>query len=76
MKKTIIIVLAVVSAFGLGFSVAKPHAARMTGISEYIAYEVSSLTEIEVENPMGEAVGSIHDFVIDSNEHIVFALLT
>ena len=75
MDKTIIIALAVVFVFGLGFAVAKSHAVQMMGKSGNTAYEVSSLLGREVENPMGIAVGSIHDFVIDSHGHVGFVIL-
>ena len=76
MNKKIIMALVAVFVVGFGFTVAISHAARMMGKSGYTTYEVSSLLGTEVENPIGEAVGSIHDFVIDSNGHIVFAILT
>jgi sporulation protein YlmC with PRC-barrel domain len=71
-----LIALAAVFVFGLGFAVAQSHAARMMGKGRYTAYEVRSLLGAEVENPIGEPVGSIQDFVIDSNGHIDFAVLT
>lgn len=76
MSKKIVIALAAVFVFGFGFAVAKSHATQMMGKSGYTAYEVSSLLGTEVENPIGVAVGSIHDFVIDSNGHIDFVILT
>jgi hypothetical protein len=39
-------------------------------------YEVSRLLGAEVENPLGEAVGTIQDFVFDSNGHIDFVILS
>ena len=76
MNTKIIIALAAVFVFGLGFAVAKSHAAQMMGKSGYTAYEVSNLIGAEVENPLGAPVGSIHDFVIDSNGHIDFVILS
>jgi len=40
------------------------------------AYEVSRFVGTEVENPLGEAVGTIQDFVFDSNGHIDFVILS
>ncbi len=46
------------------------------GKDEYTAYEVSSLIGSEVDNPMGVAVGSIHDFAVDSKGRVDFVILT
>jgi len=76
MSKKIVIALVAVFVFGFGFAMAKSHATQMTGKSGYTAYEVSGLIGAEVENPIGVVVGSIHDFVIDSNGRIDFVILT
>ena len=75
MNKRTMIALAVVFVFGFGFAAAHSYAARMMGRSGYRAYEVRSLIGAQVENPVGKVVGSIKDFEIDSNGHIVFAIL-
>ncbi len=75
MNKKLVIALAVVFVFGLGFVVVKSHATGTMEESGYTGYEVSSLIGREVENPVGVAVGSIHDFVIDSRGHVDFVIL-
>ena len=39
-------------------------------------YETSSLTGADVKNPAGEMLGTLHDFVIDREGRVVFAVLS
>jgi len=73
--KKVIIILFVALAFGFSFIVTQSYAARAMRESRNTAYVVTGLLGAEVENPMGVSVGSIHDFVIDSNGHIDFVIL-
>ena len=72
----IISVVALVLVFGLSF--ASAHAYTQGGMSKtwHTAYETNGLIGTRVENPLGETVGSIKDFVIDSNGHVDFVILT
>ncbi len=72
MKKVMTMILV---ALVVGFTVTLSHAARAIGEGRNTAYEVTGLLGAEVENPLGESVASIHDFVIDSSGHIDFVIL-
>ena len=72
----IISVVALVLVFGLGFAFANAYAEGGMSKSWHRAYETNGLIGTRVENPLGETVGSIKDFVIDSNGHVDFVILT
>ncbi len=72
----IISVVALTLVFGLGFSFANAYAEGGMSGSWHRAYETGGLIGIPVQNPLGETVGSIKDFVIDSNGHVDFVVLT
>ena len=60
----------------LGFVLAGADARSEISKSSYNAYETNGLIGTRVENPLGEVVGSIQDFVIDSNGHVEFVILS
>ena len=72
----IIIAAALVLVFGLGFVLANAYATGEMSKSSYKAYDTNGLIGTRVENPLGEVVGSIQDFVIDSNGHVEFVILS
>lgn len=67
--KTYLFVLPLIIIFVMGF-VADSSVAR-----EPIGYEVSKLLGSVVQNPQGEQLGTIKDFIVDSNGRIEFAIL-
>jgi sporulation protein YlmC with PRC-barrel domain len=72
----LIAVIALVLAFGLGTMFANAYTEGGMAKGWPRAYEVSRLLGTKVENPSGEAVGTIQDFVFDSNGHIDFMILS
>ncbi len=60
----------------LGYSVAHSCSTGAVASGGFTAYEVNNLVGTQVRNPAGEMLGTITDFVIDSNGRIVFAILT
>jgi sporulation protein YlmC with PRC-barrel domain len=76
MHRIIIAVALVLIIFGLGFVSANAYATENMSKSWHRAYETNGLIGTPVENPLGETVGSIEDFVIDSNGHVDFVILT
>ncbi len=74
--KTIIAALTMILVFGFGFMVANAYARSEMSKSPSRAYETNELIGIHVENPLGNVVGSIQDFVIDSNGHVEFVILS
>jgi len=72
----IIIAAALVLVFGLGFVLANAYATGEMSKSSYKAYDTNGLIGTRVENPLGEVVGSIQDFVIDSNGHVEFVIVS
>jgi sporulation protein YlmC with PRC-barrel domain len=65
-----------VLVLGFGFVFANAYARGEISKSSYNAYETNGLIGTQVENPLGEPVGSIQDFVIDSNGHVEFVILS
>jgi len=63
-------------AFGVGFVFTSAFAKSEMSKSSYKAYETKGLIGTRVENPLGDVVGSIQDFVIDSNGHVEFVILS
>lgn len=76
MERKIMIALLAVLVFGFGLAVTESHAARAVRENRYTAYKVTGLIGTQVENPLGDVVGSIQDFVIDSNGHVEFVILS
>jgi sporulation protein YlmC with PRC-barrel domain len=72
----IIAVIALVLTFGLGSVFANAYAGGGMAKGWPRTYEVSRLLGAELENPLGEAVGTIQDFVFDSHGHIDFVILS
>jgi hypothetical protein len=72
----IISVVALVLVFGVGIAFANAYAEGGMSKSWHRAYETNGLIGTRVENPLGETVGSIKNFVIDSNGHVDFVILT
>jgi sporulation protein YlmC with PRC-barrel domain len=72
----IVAVIAFVLVFGLGSAFANAYAGGGMEKGSNRAYEASRLLGTEVENPLGEAIGTIQDFLFDSNGHIDFVILS
>jgi len=74
MKKTAMVLLMTV-VFGLALA-ANSYAMGSTHKKDFMAnYDLSHLTGTEVTDSAGETLGSIHDFVIDHEGRVVFAVL-
>lgn len=73
--KKIILLVALVFVFGVGFTFANAYAEGGMSKSWHRAYETNGLIGTRVENPLGETVGSLKDFVIDSTGHVDFVIL-
>jgi sporulation protein YlmC with PRC-barrel domain len=73
MKERILIVL-LISFFGLGFVLANAYAAEPMSKSMK-TYEVSRLLSEYLENPEGGFLGRVTDFVVDSNGRVEFAIV-
>ncbi len=74
MKKWIMIAL--ISIFSLGFMVVNTYAAEPASKGWDAIYQISKLIGSELRNNQGEDLGSIRDFVMDSNGHVAFAILS
>lgn len=74
--RRIISIVALVLVFSLGIMFANAYAKGGMSGSWLRAYETNGLIGARVENPLGETVGSIKNFVIDSNGHVDFVILT
>ncbi len=73
MKEKLMMILLV---FVLTLGVATANAVAKEPISRTLPnYEVSKLLWSDVENPQGEYLGRVTDFVVDSNGRIEFAIL-
>ena len=72
----IITAVALVLVFGVGFAFSNAYAKGEMSKSPYRAYETDGLIGTPVQNPLGDVVGSIRDFVIDSNGHVEFVILS
>ena len=75
--RRIITAAALVLVSGLGFVLTNACAAT-DGVlrSSYEAYQTNELIGTRVENPLGEVVGTVQDFVIDSNGHVEFVIVS
>ena len=71
----IITAVAVILLFGFGFVFANAFAKGEMSKSPYHAYETNGLIGTQVENTLGDVVGSIQDFVIDSSDAVEFVIL-
>jgi len=73
MKEKVLMIL-LISVFGLGFVLANAYAAEPMSKS-IKTYEVSRLLSEYLENPEGGFLGRVTDFVVDSNGRIEFAIV-
>lgn len=62
--------------FGFGMILGNVYAGAQGSKSSYKAYDTNGLIGTRVENPLGEEVGSIQDFVIDSDGHVEFVIVS
>jgi sporulation protein YlmC with PRC-barrel domain len=74
--KRIITTLALILAFGFSFVFANAYAGGGMSKDRFRSFETSKLIGTEVDNPSGESVGTIRNFVLDSNGHIDFVILS
>jgi sporulation protein YlmC with PRC-barrel domain len=74
--KKIITMIALVLVFGFSFVSANAYAAGVMSKDRFRSFEANQLIGTEVDNPSGESVGTIKDFVLDSNGHIDFVILS
>jgi sporulation protein YlmC with PRC-barrel domain len=74
--KRIITITALVLAFGFGFVYANAYAGTGLSKGRFRSFETSKLIGTIVKDPTGESVGKIRDFVLDSNGHIDFVILS
>ncbi len=75
--RRIVTVAALALVLGLGFVLTYVYAA--TDVMSKSSYEASQTNELigtRVENPLGEVVGTVQDFVIDSNGHVEFVIVS
>jgi len=68
--------MVLVLVFGLGSVFVNAYAEGRMAKAWPRAYDVSRMLGTKVENPLGKAVGTIQDFVFDSNGHIDFVILS
>jgi sporulation protein YlmC with PRC-barrel domain len=71
----IITAVALVLIFGLGFAFTNAYAGDRMSQGWYRAYETKNLIGTPVENPLGEMVGSIQNFVVDPSGHVDFVIV-
>jgi len=74
--KRIITITALVLAFGLGFVFTHAYAREAISKDPFRSFETSKLIGTTVRDPSGEPAGTIQDFVVDSNGHIDFVILS
>ena len=74
--KRIITITVLVIAFGFGFVFTNAYAGGRMSKDRFRSFETSKLIGTMVKDPTGESVGTIRDFVLDSNGHIDFVILS
>ena len=75
--RRIITIASLALVLGLGFVLTHVYAATdVMSKSSYEAYQTNELIGTRVENPLGEVVGTVQDFVIDSNGHVEFVIVS
>jgi sporulation protein YlmC with PRC-barrel domain len=74
--KRITIISVLVLAFAFGFVFANAYAKGGMLQDRFKSFEMKKLIGTEVDNPSGESVGTIKDFVLDSNGHIDLVILS
>jgi sporulation protein YlmC with PRC-barrel domain len=74
--KRIITISVLVLAFVFGFVFANAYARGGMSQDRFRSFEIGKLIGTEVDNLSGEYVGTIKDFVLDSNGHIDLVILS
>jgi sporulation protein YlmC with PRC-barrel domain len=72
----IISVITLVLVFSFGLVLVNGYARESISKGWHRTYEVGEMVGSPVKNPQGDELGRIHDFVIDSNGRVAFAILS
>jgi sporulation protein YlmC with PRC-barrel domain len=72
----IITITTLILAFGLGFVLTNAYASGGMSKDRFKSFETSMLIGTQVKDAKGTYVGTIQDFVFDSNGHIDFVILS
>ena len=75
MKKIVLIMAVIMIGLSAGYGVAYSFSAGAMTSGSSTAYEVNNLLGTRVRNPAGDMLGTITDFVIDSNGRVLFGIL-
>ena len=70
------IIFAMISIFSIGLVAVNAYAAEPVVKEGDVIYQTSKLIGSDVRNHQGEDLGRITDFVMDSNGHVAFAILS
>ncbi len=67
--------IAILSAFTLGFLVAPVYASESNSMSWDRSYQASEIIGLWVTNHEGKYLGRVQDFVFDPDGHVIFAIV-